>query len=261
MKELEFHYQLRLIMDTPVTGQRFTLRCTPQSDERQQITQYNCCVTPSDFISTSRDQWGNILTYGCRKELHSCLETDISGVARTGLADSTAGSTPMRDDLFRYATALTRTDEALAEFADSISLAGSSRDQAEAVMQAVHSCLEYTPGRTNFATTAAEAFALGLGVCQDYSHIMLAVLRRRGIPARYAAGMLLGEGKSHAWVEVLMGGRWYAYDPTNCAAVTDQHIKLSHGRDAGDCTINRGVFLGSSGHRAQVSVTVRERKP
>ena len=127
-------------------------------------------------------------------------------------------------------------------------------------MQAVHDALSYEPGTTTVRTTAAQAFALGHGVCQDYSHVMLAVLRAAGIPARYAAGMLLGEGESHAWVEVLYQGNWYAFDPTNCVAVTDQHIKLSHGRDSDDCAINRGVFMGFGQQQTEISVIVTEKE-
>ena len=79
-----------------------------------------------------------------------------------------------------------------------------------------------------------------------------------GIQARYAAGMLIGEGLSHAWVEVAQEGRWYGLDPTNGVRVLENHIKISHGRDYGDCLLNQGVFTGTANQQQTVSVTVEE---
>ena len=144
------------------------------------------------------------------------------------------------------------------QFSGDLPVRSGTREEAEAVMHAVHEVLSYTPGSTSAKTTAAEAFDQGCGVCQDYSHIMLAALRSHGIIARYVAGMMLGEGASHAWVEVLHDGIWTGYDPTNDLIVSDGHIKLSHGRDAWDCAINRGIFLGSANQTTEISVIVAE---
>ena len=93
-------------------------------------------------------------------------------------------------------------------------------------------------------------------MCQDYAHAMLALCRMAGIPCRYVVGMLMGEGQSHAWVEIAQEGFWYGLDPTNDIPVDSQHIKLSHGRDYGDCLINQGLFTGSAAQRQRVSVSV-----
>lgn len=261
MKELTFHYHLRLSMDAPVSGHRFTLRCIPVSDNRQRISGVQWQVSPRDFVSESRDQWGNALLYGCCQDSHTEFEVNVTGQATVGLAERVPGGSPERDRIFRIPTALTAPDAALAEFAAAFPETSDPLEAAEQVMNRVHDALVYAPGTTTFQTTAAQAFALGQGVCQDFSQVMLAVLRLRGIPARYAAGMLMGEGKSHAWVEVLHRGSWYAFDPTNRGAVTDQHIKLSHGRDAWDCAITRGLFRGSANQTTEISVVVTERKP
>ena len=79
-----------------------------------------------------------------------------------------------------------------------------------------------------------------------------------GIPARYVTGMLIGEGASHAWVEVLAGEHWYPLDPTNNCVVTDSHIKIGTGRDAGDCLINRGIMHGGGTQTQDVRVCVTE---
>ena len=258
MKLLSFHYHLKITMDAPVSNHHFTLRCTPVSDARQRILQLEQDVFPEDFLSRSRDQWGNALLYGsCRGE-HTSFEADIRGEAAVGLSAGTPAGPFEKDRIFGFATPLTQTDEALRAFAASLPVRSGAPEESAAVMRAVNDALTYAPGSTTVQTTAAEAFAMGRGVCQDYTHIMLAVLREKGIPARYAAGMQLGEGQSHAWVEVLHEGLWTGYDPTNCLVVTDQHIKLSHGRDAWDCTINRGVFRGTAKQETDISVIVTE---
>ena len=116
--------------------------------------------------------------------------------------------------------------------------------------------MTYRPGATTVRTTAEEALSEGMGVCQDYAHIMIALLRLLGIPARYAAGMMEGEGESHGWAEVNCRGYWYGFDPANNLLVNDRYIKISHGRDAGDCRICRGVFRNPTVQEQSVRVFV-----
>ena len=272
MKLLSFHYHLKINMDAPVSGHHFTRRCIPVSDQRQKIVNLQHYVFPEDYLSRGTDQWGNALLCGLYHGQHTGFEANICGQAVTGLSGGTPARDYEKERIFCFETPLTKADGALKEFADGLRtgagapeeaedglrISSGAPEEAEAVMHAVHGALVYTPGATTVRTTAAEAFALGKGVCQDYAHIMLAVLRAKRIPARYVAGMLLGEGESHAWVEVLHEGIWTPYDPTNDLVVTDQHIKLSHGRDAQDCAINRGVFRGSAGQSTDISVIVKE---
>lgn len=87
---------------------------------------------------------------------------------------------------------------------------------------------------------------------------MIALMHMSGIPARYVVGMLQGEGLSHAWVEIYENGMWIGLDPTNNLVVSDRHIKISHGRDYKDCTINQGFFTGNADQRQQIRVSVTE---
>jgi transglutaminase-like putative cysteine protease len=72
--------------------------------------------------------------------------------------------------------------------------------------------------------------------------VYIAILRMAGIPARYTVGMMQGEGESHAWAEANCNGYWYGIDPTNALLINESYIKISHGRDYGDCMISRGIF-------------------
>lgn len=258
MKRLSFHYHLKITMDAPVSRHHFTLRCVPSSDARQRIEELRHFLSPTDDLRCGRDQWGNVLLYGCCRGQQFGFEANVCGLAGLGPAAGTPAENPERERVFCFATPLTEADGALRDFSESLSVRTGAPAEMERVMRGVHEALSYQPGATTVQTTAAEAFSMGCGVCQDYAHIMLSVLRVQGIPARYAAGMLLGEGESHAWVEVLHEGLWIGYDPTNCLVVSDQHIKLSHGRDAQDCAINRGIFRGGANQKTDISVIVTE---
>jgi transglutaminase-like putative cysteine protease len=125
-----------------------------------------------------------------------------------------------------------------------------------AVMSLLSDRFVYAPGKTHAKTTAEEAAAQMQGVCQDEAHIMLSLLRMKGIPCRYIVGYMLGEGSTHAWVEVLQGETWIGLDPTNHRTVNDEYIVISAGRDANDCPVNRGVFSGAAEQQSQSSVSV-----
>lgn len=121
--------------------------------------------------------------------------------------------------------------------------------RAESICDWVHRRLGYCYGVTSVGTTAAQAVALGSGVCQDYAHIMLAVCRRAGLPARYVSGQLLGEGGSHAWVEVLLPdptrvSSWsaMALDPTHGREVGLSYVTIATGRDYRDVAPTSGSY-------------------
>ena len=181
--------------------------------------------------------------------------------------------------LYKYQTELTKPGEALLKMADRLSTPCETdkiRNQiafaenyygcrlenagryAIWVMNRLAECFQYRSGVTEIGTTAEEAFACGMGVCQDYAQIMLSLCRIKRIPCRYVTGMLVGEGASHAWVEVYTNGMWIPLDPTNQILVTDQHIKIAHGRDFSDTMVNQGVFIGNVTQKQDITVIVEQ---
>jgi transglutaminase-like putative cysteine protease len=141
---------------------------------------------------------------------------------------------------------------------------------AEALMRKIHREFKYAPGSTNIRTSAIEAFEARRGVCQDFSHIMLACLRSRGLAARYVSGYLrtlpppgadaayVGADASHAWVSVFCPPfGWVDLDPTNDVRVNTDHIIIAWGRDFGDVSPLRGVIVGGGRHRLSVAVSVQ----
>ncbi len=127
---------------------------------------------------------------------------------------------------------------------------------AISLMHRLHKDFSYQKAATDVTTTAEQAFLRGAGVCQDYAHIFISLLRLAGIPARYVTGMLQGEGESHAWVEAALGKYWYGLDPTNDCTVAAAHIKIGAGRDFADCRISQGIFFGCGSISQQQIVQV-----
>lgn len=259
MKELHFTYWMKLSFDTPVCRHRFTLKCVPVSNERQEIADLWTDVYPNEFLSEGWDSFGNRCIYGYAEGEHDHFSVRVTGRARTGLAPSEHAAPAHQVGLYKYQTAYTEPGPHLRALAAETHLAPglSALERAQALTRALRGKMRYVQGVTDIHTTAEQALALGQGVCQDYAHILLSLCRMHGIPCRYVVGLLEGEGLSHAWVEVCGGGRWFALDPTNDLLVDDQHIKLSSGRDYQDCVINHGIFTGQARQTQEAGVLVR----
>ena len=182
-----------------------------------------------------------------------------------------AGESVPPPDLAAYLepTALTAPDVRIAAVAAEIrQQAGSSPASAgagvplqEQLAERAHDwashAITYQTGVTGVQTPAAMALHLGRGVCQDYAHILLALLRLLRVPARYVSGHLLGEGVPHAWVEAFIGGagasavsgapggtRVIAYDPTHHRRAGLQYVTVATGRDFADVSPTSGSFTG-----------------
>src|SRR4029453_13301675 len=112
----------------------------------------------------------------------------------------------------------------------------------------VHATLTYQHGATNVRTTAAEALAAGRGVCQDAAHIMVALCRAAQLPARYVSGHLLGQGGTHAWVEVIVPHHEAAmavpFDPSHNRRTDNGYVTVAVGRDYADVAPTSGSYVG-----------------
>lgn len=128
----------------------------------------------------------------------------------------------------------------------------------------VYNHFEYKQGITSVETKIDEVWNLKAGVCQDFAHMLLVMLRMAGIPARYVSGYicpknkdLRGEGATHAWVDAYIPTHgWIGLDPTNNCIVSDRHVRLAVGRNFSDCTPVKGTYKGSSEHTLEVSVSI-----
>jgi transglutaminase-like putative cysteine protease len=159
------------------------------------------------------------------------------------------------DARFLEPSRLTFPDDALREAAEPLRTSGvTGVELAAEISRVVHEHFSYDWGITSVLTTAAEAWRGAVGVCQDYAHCMVALCRLCGLPARYVSGHLLGEGGTHAWVEVLVPHpadpeclRSVAFDPTHDARPGLRYVTVAVGRDYGDVPPTSGTFEGPFG--------------
>lgn len=258
--------------DKGVTSSYNEARVTPLSTVRQVAVETAVEVTPATRTYRYWDYWGTLVDAFDIHEPHTELSVVGTSVVETlpPLEPAlTAGwdelaSDPVRD---RYAELLAPTS-----YVPALPGVGPapdrSRPPAEAVEAAaawVHDRLAYGKGTTTVATTAADALRIGSGVCQDFAHLTLAVLRGMGIPARYVSGYLhpsgapetgtAATGESHAWVEAWTGD-WWAFDPTHLDQVGERHVAVGRGRDYADVSPLKGVYHGAPAEALTVSVEI-----
>lgn len=256
MKKLKFVYRMELRFSEPVWDHYYALRCIPINDDNQKITLTSRYVHPICCLNEVVDGFGNHKYVGHYMDYHKKFEYEIEGIAEVeGMRVRKEPLHPM----YKYPSKYTQYGETIKKTAEEIVLPeGTNLDKALVVMQYLYDHFQYVSGSTSIATTAEEALKQGKGVCQDYAHIMLALLRYLGIPARYVNGLMIGEGFTHAWVEVYTGEGWYGLDPTNNLHVDDYYIKLAHGRDYSDCVLDKGRFLGVTQQEQEIYVNVEE---
>jgi len=245
LKTVNFRYQTELAFSSPASDHRFRLRILPQSDNRQQIKKISWNVDPSaDTLWHTADSFGNDALAGHISAPHSHFRFGIEGTAEVSGEPYTESGEPPR--IMLYPTELTRAHRGLLDFYNDIksSVPSGAIDRIQYFSHAVHARLRYERGATSNSTSAAQAFDIGAGVCQDYTQILLAILRLDKIPCRYVAGLASGYGETHAWVEAWTGNRYCAADPTRDKLIDEGYIAVSRGRDFADSSIERGVFTG-----------------
>lgn len=257
MKNLRFQYEMTLTLDREVRDHHVLLRCRPMENEIQHLTSYACEVSPKILLHLSQDGFGNLGYTGVIQKPHRFFAVQASGIVQ-----KIEGRCTDFHPMYRFPSVRTMPDPGLRAFLHEVEerLGTPVRTFQDVcfLMQCLHEHFEYVPGATTTATTAGEAFAGGRGVCQDYAHIMIALCRLAGIPARYVAGMMIGEGATHAWCEVWLSDIWIGLDPTNNCLAKDSYIRFSQGRDFVDGAVDRGCFMGFASQTQQIYVKVEE---
>ncbi|MCB7319554.1 transglutaminase-like domain-containing protein [Lacrimispora sp. 210928-DFI.3.58] len=262
MKKLHFHYEMQLQLAGPAIDHYFRFRCLPYKEDVQQDMDTSFYVEPAGFLREITDGFGSRCLTGEALAPHEGLHVVSRGNV---LVDHSKRKMAEADPVFRYPSHFTEPEENIRQLYENVmgeyvrsGDSGRGIFFVRRLMEAVYRHMSYVPGATDIHTTAAQALRGGKGVCQDYTHILLSMCRMAGIPARYAAGAMIGEGATHAWAEVWLEGMWLGADPTNCCMTDETYIKFSHGRDYGDCTVDRGCFRGAAGQQQRIYVKVEE---
>ena len=260
MQILSYSFETTLEMDEDIFDHSFVLRCQPPSSRAQTVLDSQTVVAPRCALAAQTDGFGNLLQVGRVPEPHRKFSFLSGGMV---VVDASAQTDEPAHPMYRNPSKYAFPDDGISSFAEDVLLVRQHApdwDKAQLLSHALYERMEYEPGVTDVHTDAATAFSQGKGVCQDYTHILIALLRSCGIPARYVNGLIVGHGATHAWVEVHDGHRWCGIDPTNDCVADENYIKLAHGRDFSDCPIESGVFRGGAKQSQKVSVVVEEQR-
>lgn len=262
---------------------------TPRSDHRQRCKESVISIRPEPSAQSERiDYFGNVATYFSIDTGYKSLDIEaVSNVfVESPLPAQERPLMPAWEDVisllesdlspdvidaiqFRFDSPQVATSDELADYAR-VSFAP-KRPVDEAAIELInriHAEFRYEPGSTTIQTSVAEAFAMKRGVCQDFAHVTIGCLRSIGMPARYVSGYvrtlpppgqprLVGADASHAWLSVYCGSAgWLDLDPTNNVVPSTDHVTIAWGRDYGDVTPVRGLFVGGGRHEMTVCVDV-----
>lgn len=267
------HQRLRYEYSSPVGHLRHRLMVLPRAEHGdQRLVSSGLEVTGADVVvREGTDDLGNRRHEIRAEHVESAVEFEAWAVVDRRLGDGPTTLPPesLTDDRLLQPTPLTWPDRALRSAAERLGRGGrrSAGDPDDGLAVArrinawVYSIMRYRHDVTNVDTTASRALGLAQGVCQDFAHIMLAVCRLAGLPARYVSGHLLGEGGSHAWVEVVLpaaggtGALAVPFDPTHGREVGASYLTVAVGRDYSDVAPTYGTFQGEG--RGRLSAVKR----
>jgi transglutaminase-like putative cysteine protease len=276
----EYHY------DTPVTDNLNALRVRPATTSTQRCDEFHTRIEPEARVSRHLDYFGTeVLEFGIPTS-HEQLTIDV----RARVVTSPAPDPP--DGSWEGLSSPSYVDAA-GEFAlpwqDQPALAGldslhdaleadSPLETLELLCELVPDRFEYRPGATYVGSSVRDLLDAGAGVCQDFVHLSLVLLRRRGIAARYVSGYLWAapedhgtesvEVDTHAWLEALLPSTdghgepvWVSADPTNRRLTGETHVKIGHGRFYSDVPPVKGLYMGGASSELTAAVTMSRLDP
>ncbi|TQK28064.1 transglutaminase-like putative cysteine protease [Arthrobacter sp. SLBN-53] len=260
---------------SPVTASFNEARLTPRSDSRQNVILNRVETVPATRQYRYVDYWGTAVTTFDLHAPHTELEVTASSVVETEQPVIPESSVTWED--LESEAVIDRFDELLTPTVYTPASKRMERvgrqimknhDPQQAVIEAsrwVTGELKYVSGTTGVHSSGLDALREGKGVCQDFAHLTLILLRSMGIPARYVSGYLhpkrtakVGdtvEGQSHAWIQAWTGD-WWHYDPTNDKDINEQYISVGVGRDYADVTPLKGIYSGEGSTDLDVVVEI-----
>lgn len=246
-----FHYAY----PGPIANLRQRLIVIPADEYgAQRLHSYQLSVDPLPRQTVQRrDAFGNRIVELDVPQADASVSFEVAMTVENVI--NTAASvavTPTMLDLLRQPTPLTRPSAEIVAMARALEAQASEPvELAQRICDWVYGVMHYESGATTVETTAADVMTLRRGLCQDYSHLALALCRSVGLASRYVSGHLLGEGGSHAWVEVLFptgdGCQVIAFDPTNDRRPDLSYITVAVGRDYRDVSPTSGSFSAPYG--------------
>ena len=278
--KLRVHHRTEYLYAQPARNNSNELRLQPLDNEWQQRRFHVLRVLPSARMRRFADFHANGVHHFEVEEAHDRLVIEVESVVQThnryssgaplGATMSTLEETGRTDEAHMFLQESRYVQVTPEIWRAAVDAHGEQDDVfsvAETIMKWVHGRSTYKSGVTTVGTTSIEFFAAPTGVCQDYTHLMIALCRSLKIPARYVSGYLFestpgemrGAQASDAWCEVFVPGHgWHGMDPTNDRLVDEHYISLATGRDYDDVAPVKGTFFGGGHRRMLVVVNVEE---
>jgi transglutaminase-like putative cysteine protease len=270
--------------DAPVSDNLNALRVRPATTSTQRCDEFSLRIDPESRVSRHADYFGTeVLEFGVAKPHdHLCIDVRARVVTSDPAGPPDAGWDEMAARPYREAGGefllveeeKPRNGDALEELV-LLARRDTPLHTVHALDALIHERFEYRPGATYVGSTVDDLLDGGAGVCQDFAHLALIVLRRSGIAARYVSGYLWAaptdggadsmEVQTHAWVEALLPGErepvWVGAAPTNDRLAGETHVKIGHGRSYADVPPIKGVFQGRSGSLLESRVSMSRLDP
>jgi transglutaminase-like putative cysteine protease len=284
------HFQIRFrteyVYDAPVTDNLNALRVRPATTSGQRCDEFTVRIDPEARVGRHSDYFGTeVLEFGIVRP-HKRLTIDVRArVVTAEPPDPPDVPWPaLATDAYAEAAGeflLPALDEPRAELLEELCAAARAATPLatlQGLCDLIPDRYEYRKGATYVGSTVEEFMRAGAGVCQDYVHLALILLRRNGIAARYVSGYLWAapadegddsvEVETHAWLEALLPGEngrgepvWVGADPTNRRLAGERHVKIGHGRNYGDVPPVRGVYQGGATSKLDASVSMTRLDP
>ena len=287
MNRFHLVHVTEFVYDGPVSESYNEVRLRPMHDETQSCLSFRLTTAPASPAFSYRDALGNWVHQVNVLPVHSRLRVQAESVVL-------AHNVPPADSVMLLTELEAQQEGLLEEYYDMLAASnyvphlaelepliaeaeqrcdGTVAGFARSAAELIHERFQYVRGATHVNSSIADSLQLGAGVCQDFAHVLLGVLRKRGIPARYVSGYLVPQNKgnpdakleeviggqaSHAWAEAYIPDiGWMPLDPTLGKPVGLRHVRIAYGRDYSDAAPVRGVYKGHAGQRLSVDVTVR----
>jgi transglutaminase-like putative cysteine protease len=271
----------RFSYETPITESVMEVRMQPRTEASQRCHRFGLSTTPGSRVLLYQDQDGNAVHHFNIPSRHGRLT--VTAEALVEILPTPGLPEHLGPDAWAAIDEMTSTGEHLEWLAPSTFARPSAALEAlEAELRldrtadpllalrrlnsSMYRVFEYRPKSTRVDSPIDEAIQRRRGVCQDFAHIMITLVRRLGIPCRYVSGYLFhqqdvnersADGASHAWVEALLPKiGWVGFDPTNDVVAGNRHVRVAVGRDYADVPPTRGVFKGTSAVKSELAVAV-----
>lgn len=262
---LKITHRTEYSYDQPVAYALQRLRLVPLSGPTQNVSNWALAIDGARAELRYADHFGNdtrlVSVAGAPHAVTITASGEVETFDKAGVFGPGKGFAPLW--LYLPPTPQTAPGKGIAALAAEVP-EGKALERLHVLMKLIFDRIRWQAGTTAVTTTAEEALAQGVGVCQDHAHVFIAAARALGFPARYVSGYLLMEGTkdqvaSHAWAEAHVDGLgWVGFDCANDVCPDERYVRLACGRDYREAAPVSGIILGQANERLAVSLTVEQ---